>query len=135
MKSPKRKEKLEKKSDKLLDRANKFTDEGKTVRAGIAAGRADRLTTKMYKKKGGTTTTKRGYMKLGGETDQSCVVQGPGKPKKCKAGKRKRNFDPKRTAGNVLKGVGAAAGTVGLGLAAKFVRDNKKKGGVVKKKK
>jgi len=58
MKSPKRKEKLEKKSAKLLDRANKLTDEGKTVRAGIAAGRADRLTTKIYKKKGGTTTTK-----------------------------------------------------------------------------
>jgi hypothetical protein len=58
MKSPKRKEKLEKKSAKLLDRANRFTDEGKTVRAGIAAGRADKLTTKMYKKKGGATTTK-----------------------------------------------------------------------------
>jgi hypothetical protein len=58
MKSPKRKEKLEKKSAKLLDRANRLTDEGKTVRAGIAAGRADKLTTKMYKKKGGITTTK-----------------------------------------------------------------------------
>ena len=135
MKSPKRKIKLEKKLDPLLNRANKLTDKGKTVRAGIAAGRADRLTTKIYKKKGGATTTQKGYMKLGGKTDQSCVVQGPGKPKKCKAGKRKRNFDPKRTAGNVLKGVGVAAGTVGLGLAAKFVKDNKKKGGVVKKKK
>tara|TARA_R110000868_G_scaffold106404_5_gene291830 strand:- start:702 stop:953 length:252 start_codon:yes stop_codon:yes gene_type:complete len=66
MKSPKRKEKLEKKSAKLLDRANRLTDEGKTVRAGIAAGRADRLTTKMYKKKGGTTTNKipKGYHKM-----------------------------------------------------------------------
>ena len=162
MKSPKRKERLEKKSTKLLDRANRLTDEGKTVRAGIAAGRADKLTTKMYKKKGGATTTKMakggtlkevpsdnkglsklptavrnkmGYKELGGAVGKDCVSQGPGKPKKCKAGQKKRNFDPKRTAGNILKGIGAGVGAVGVGLAAKFVKDNKKKGGVIKNKK
>lgn len=59
MKSPRRKAKLENKSAKLLDRANRLTDEGKTVRAGIAAGRADKKTTKIYKKKGGSTKTKK----------------------------------------------------------------------------
>lgn len=178
MKSPKRKAKLENKSIKLQEqsaklrgKANMLTDEGKTVRAGITAGRAgikegraDRLTTKMYKKKGGTTTTKMkvggstklkkvpsnntglsklptsvrnkmGYKEAGGTIAEDCVSQGPGKPKKCRAGQKRRNFDAKRTAGNVLKGIGAAAGAVGVGLAAKFVKDNKKKGGVIKNKK
>ena len=79
MKSPKRKAKLEnrsiklqEKSAKLRGKADKLTDEGKTVRASIAAGGAglrealaDRLTTKMYKKKGGSCGTK---MKVGGST-------------------------------------------------------------------
>jgi len=72
---------------------------------------------------------KMGYKELGGAVGKDCVSQGPGKPKKCKAGQKRRNFDPKRTVGNILKGIGAGAVGVGVGLAAKFVKDNKKKGG------
>lgn len=94
-----------------------------------------KTTKKVPKKLATSVRNKRGYKEAGGIVAKDCVSQGPGKPKKCKAGKKRRNFDAKRIAGNILKGIGAAAGAVGVGLAAKFVKDNKKKGGVIKKKK
>jgi hypothetical protein len=77
----------------------------------------------------GTLMKDSDHKELGGAVGKDCVSQGPGKPKKCKAGQKRRNFDPKRTVGNIAKGIGAAAGATAVALGAKFVKDNKKKGG------